>query len=274
VDLVDVFRDARHLPGHVDEILSLDPLPRAVWLQRGIRDDDSAARLCDAGIDVVQDRCLMVEHARLLGAAGVGVATAPQPELLRVRVRVDYDFASSLCYVAHRCMERLKAPLEELGIRLDWSPLDLTRITGWRRGAEMDEIRRANVRRVARELCVPLVIPRTWQDWRRAHAVALLAPPEREATWRERVWSAVYEEGRELAADALAAELGLALSDEALTAGLERLEERTRSAAEQEVTGVPNFMLGAWPFGGIQTDETMLSILGRFASKHREGAQA
>lgn len=67
VDLVDVFRDARHLPAHVDEILALPVRPGAVWLQSGIRDDASAERLARAGIDVVQDRCLMVEHARLLG---------------------------------------------------------------------------------------------------------------------------------------------------------------------------------------------------------------
>lgn len=67
VDLIDVFRAPRHLPGHVDEILSLPTPPRAVWFQLGIRDDTSAARLEAAGIAVVQDRCLMVEHARLLG---------------------------------------------------------------------------------------------------------------------------------------------------------------------------------------------------------------
>jgi predicted CoA-binding protein len=64
-DLIDVFRAVHHLPGHVDEILQLATLPRAVWFQEGIRDDASAARLAAAGIAVVQDRCLMVEHARL-----------------------------------------------------------------------------------------------------------------------------------------------------------------------------------------------------------------
>jgi predicted CoA-binding protein len=66
-ELLDVFRAIRHLPGHVDEILALPTRPSAVWFQTGIRDDVSAARLCDAGIDVVQDLCLMVEHQRLLG---------------------------------------------------------------------------------------------------------------------------------------------------------------------------------------------------------------
>jgi len=65
-DLIDVFRASHRLPGHVDEILALPTLPRAVWFQIGVRDDGAAARLAAAGIRVVQDRCLMVEHARLL----------------------------------------------------------------------------------------------------------------------------------------------------------------------------------------------------------------
>ncbi|MGH0030450.1 MAG: CoA-binding protein [Myxococcota bacterium] len=65
--LLNVFRAAAHLPGHVDEILALEHRPRAVWFQLGIRDDASAARLAEHGIAVVQDRCLMVEHRRLLG---------------------------------------------------------------------------------------------------------------------------------------------------------------------------------------------------------------
>jgi uncharacterized protein len=65
-DLVDVFRAPAHLPGHVEEILALPWRPRWVWFQLGIRDDASAARLEQAGIGVVQDRCSMVEHRRLL----------------------------------------------------------------------------------------------------------------------------------------------------------------------------------------------------------------
>ena len=67
IDLVDFFRAPRHLPAHADEVLGLSPLPRAVWLQLGIRNDAFARRLEDAGVGVVQDRCLMVEHRRLLG---------------------------------------------------------------------------------------------------------------------------------------------------------------------------------------------------------------
>lgn len=64
-DLVNLFRAPRHLPAHVDEILALAPLPFAVWFQLGIRHEESAARLAAAGVRVVQDRCLMVDHARL-----------------------------------------------------------------------------------------------------------------------------------------------------------------------------------------------------------------
>jgi hypothetical protein len=67
IDLVDLFRAPQHVPAHVDEILAMSPLPRAVWLQLGIRHDEAARRLEAAGIAVVQDRCIMVDHRRLLG---------------------------------------------------------------------------------------------------------------------------------------------------------------------------------------------------------------
>ncbi len=67
VDLVLVFRRSEDVPGHVDEILALDPPPRAVWLQLGIRNTAAARKLAENGIDVVQDRCFYVEHRRLIG---------------------------------------------------------------------------------------------------------------------------------------------------------------------------------------------------------------
>jgi len=62
VDLVDVFRRPIDLPGHLDDILA--KRPSAVWLQTGIRHDAIAEKLAREGIDVVQDRCLMVEYRR------------------------------------------------------------------------------------------------------------------------------------------------------------------------------------------------------------------
>ena len=65
VDVLDVFRRSAQVADHADEILALRP--DLVWLQSGIRNDTVARTLEDAGIPVVQDRCLMVEHRRLLG---------------------------------------------------------------------------------------------------------------------------------------------------------------------------------------------------------------
>ncbi len=64
LDLVDVFRRPGDVPAHVDDLLA--KRPRAVWLQLGIRNDAAAERLARAGIQVVQDRCLMVDWKRLV----------------------------------------------------------------------------------------------------------------------------------------------------------------------------------------------------------------
>jgi uncharacterized protein len=69
VDVIDVFRRPAFLPGHATEILALPWKPSVVWFQLGIRNDAAARRLGEAGIHVVQDRCMMPEHRRLLGAA-------------------------------------------------------------------------------------------------------------------------------------------------------------------------------------------------------------
>ena len=63
IDLVDVFRRPKDIPQHVDDILA--KRPKAVWLQSGIRHDEVAERLARAGIEVVQDRCLLVELRRI-----------------------------------------------------------------------------------------------------------------------------------------------------------------------------------------------------------------
>ena len=59
LDLVNVFRRSKDLAAHLDDLLAAKP--RAVWLQQQIRDDAFAERLAQAGITVVQDRCLLVE---------------------------------------------------------------------------------------------------------------------------------------------------------------------------------------------------------------------
>jgi predicted CoA-binding protein len=63
VDLVNVFRRSQDVPPHVEDILA--KMPKAVWLQSGIRNDAVAETLAKAGIKVVQDRCIMVDHRHL-----------------------------------------------------------------------------------------------------------------------------------------------------------------------------------------------------------------
>lgn len=63
VDMVNVFRRPKDIAAHVDDILA--KRPKVVWFQLGIRNDEAAERFARAGIDVVQDRCLLVELGRI-----------------------------------------------------------------------------------------------------------------------------------------------------------------------------------------------------------------
>ena len=65
VDVVDMFRRAEHLEGHLEDILAMNPRPKLVWLQLGIRNDEFTRKLLEAGIEVVQDRCLLADHRNL-----------------------------------------------------------------------------------------------------------------------------------------------------------------------------------------------------------------
>jgi predicted CoA-binding protein len=65
VDVVEVFRKPADIDAHVDDLIAKKP--GAVWFQLGIRNDAAAERLARAGIRVVQDRCMKIEHRRLQG---------------------------------------------------------------------------------------------------------------------------------------------------------------------------------------------------------------
>jgi predicted CoA-binding protein len=64
IDMVNVFRRSEDVPPHVDDILAKKP--KSVWMQLGIRNDAVAEKLAQAGIKVVQNRCLMVDHRHLV----------------------------------------------------------------------------------------------------------------------------------------------------------------------------------------------------------------
>jgi 2-hydroxychromene-2-carboxylate isomerase len=191
----------------------------------------------------------------------------------RLRVPVYYDFASTMCYVAHRVMRRLAPTLEELSIDLVWKPLDLAQIAAYQRGGAISAAARANAARVASELSVPARIPYHWLDSRALNSAAIAADElGRGASWRERVWTALYEEGRDVAdVVSLARDLEIDIAPETLAEAHDELAARTAAAVREMVTGVPTFMLCEWPFGGIQQDDTMRMVLLRFAHKTRAG---
>lgn len=64
-DVVDCFRKAEDLPGLVTEAIAVGA--KVVWFQLGLRNDAAAQMAVDAGLSVVQDRCLKIEHARFAG---------------------------------------------------------------------------------------------------------------------------------------------------------------------------------------------------------------
>ena len=70
IDMVDVFRGSAAVPGVVDEVLQLDPLPKVIWMQLGVRHDEAAARAEAAGIKVVMNRCPKIEYGKLSGEIG------------------------------------------------------------------------------------------------------------------------------------------------------------------------------------------------------------
>ncbi|MDG5818409.1 CoA-binding protein [Natronococcus sp. A-GB7] len=65
IDIVQIFRPGEEVPGIVEEALDRDDVV-AVWMQQGIRNDEAAREAETAGVDVVQDRCMKVEHGQLI----------------------------------------------------------------------------------------------------------------------------------------------------------------------------------------------------------------
>jgi predicted CoA-binding protein len=63
IDMVNVFRRSADIPAHLDDIIA--KRPKSVWFQLGIVNDEAAERLAREGIEVVQDRCLLVELRRM-----------------------------------------------------------------------------------------------------------------------------------------------------------------------------------------------------------------
>ena len=67
IDMIDIFRGADAVPGIVESALALDPKPKAIWMQLGVRHDEAAASAEAAGLTVIMNRCPKIEYGRLSG---------------------------------------------------------------------------------------------------------------------------------------------------------------------------------------------------------------
>lgn len=102
VDMVDIFRSSEAAGAVVDEALEMEPLPKVVWMQLGVRNNEAAAKAEAAGLKVVMNRCPKIEYGRLSGEiawAGVnrGMISSQKPS-------------------------RTEGRIQQLGIRSGWTP--------------------------------------------------------------------------------------------------------------------------------------------------------
>ena len=86
IDMIDIFRASSAVPPIVDEALALDPLPKVIWMQLTVRNDEAAAKAEAAGIKVVMNRCPKIEYGRLSGEIGwngvnSGVISSKKPTM-------------------------------------------------------------------------------------------------------------------------------------------------------------------------------------------------
>ena len=191
-----------------------------------------------------------------------------------VRMRVYYDFASTLCYVAHHVLSEIEQQIAELDVELEWRPIDLTMAAPWARGDSFREEIRTAVRNTGRSLGLDVEMPDPWLDSRPASVVALMAPSAgAEARWRREVFDSIFTrktpgltpELRELAKELVGLD---SLPDE--EQGFHRVEESTREALALGVTGVPTILLDTCLFGGIYDGDSMISILRQLSQQYRE----
>lgn len=191
-----------------------------------------------------------------------------------IKIRVYYDFASTLCYVAHRVITEIEPEIAELGVELEWRPIDLTMAAPWDRGDSFAEEVRSAVRNTALTLGVDAEMPDPWIDSRPAAHVALCAKSsEVEGRWRRAVFDSIFEDGDPVLTPELidlARELVGVESVPAEGEGSELVEECSQEAIDFGITGVPTFLLDHWMFGGVYDGDSMLSILRQLIEQYRD----
>jgi predicted DsbA family dithiol-disulfide isomerase len=192
-----------------------------------------------------------------------------------VRMRVYYDFASTLCYLGHRVLTEVDEQIVELGVELEWRPIDLTMAVPWDRGDSFTDEIRTNVHNTGKALGVDVEMPDPWLDSRPASHVALETPSSgAEAHWRREVFDSIFQRRiRELTPDLV--ELAIELVGPDSLPGEEEesftsVEKSTQEAIAFGVTGVPSILLDNWLFGGVYDGDSMVAILQQLSEQYRE----
>ena len=86
VEVVDIFREPAAVPAIVEEAIAIGA--KVVWMQLGVIHEEAAARARAAGLEVVMDRCMKIEHARFFGGLNtIGMNTAVISAKRRARAR-------------------------------------------------------------------------------------------------------------------------------------------------------------------------------------------
>ena len=197
--------------------------------------------------------------------------------MAHVIVPIYYDYASSLCYVAKKVMERLEGQLE---VELLWKGVQISRRhQGWKNGEMMGDEARGKIFRVARETGVDLQVPERWLDSAFALEGAAFAQVHGKfVEYHNAIFAAVFEEGKDVGdlptLLSLAESVGLPVEalESALRTGTftEKVKEIEREAATFGVVGYPTFILGEFPLTGIQPAETMRLLLQRYVDQQRQ----
>lgn len=86
IDMVEIFRNSAAAGPITDEALALSPLPKVIWMQLAVRNDEAAARAEAKGVTVIMNRCPKIEYGRLSGEIGwsginTGILSAKKPTL-------------------------------------------------------------------------------------------------------------------------------------------------------------------------------------------------
>ncbi len=196
------------------------------------------------------------------------------PTMETVGIRVYYDFASTLCYIAHRVLSGVEHQIRDLGVELEWRPIDLTMAAPWNRGDSFAEQVRTAVHDTGVVLGVDVEMPDPWLDSRPASHIALSAPSaSTEARWRHDVFDSIFERKTPELTPKLVELAKELVGKESLPdgeQGFQRVEESTREAIALGMTGVPMLLLDNWLFGGIYDGESMVEILRQMSEQYRE----